>query len=60
MTSTVVDDSLFIVASIVLWGFMVGPCFVMHFSVSSFAIISLGKKMNWSLYLNCLLVSFDS
>ena len=25
-------------------GFMVGPCFVVHYLVSSFAIISLGKK----------------
>ena len=42
-------------------GFTVGPCFVVHyFIVSSFAIISLGKKDNWSLYLNCLLMSFDS
>ena len=41
-------------------GFMVGPCFVEHFLVYSFAIISFGTKVNWSLYLNCLLVSFDS
>ena len=39
---------------------MVGPCFVVHYLVSIFAFISLGKKVNWSLYLNCLLMSFDS
>ena len=38
-------DSLFIFASIVLWEWvMVGPGFVVHYLVSSFAIISLGKK----------------
>ena len=36
--------------------FMVGPCFVVHFLVSSFAIISLGKKLNWALYSDCRLV----
>ena len=41
-------------------GVMVGSCFFVHFLVSSFAIISLGKKVNWSLYFNCLLMSFDS
>ena len=39
---------------------MVGPCFVVHYLVSSFAIISLGKKDSWLLYFNCLLMSFDS
>ena len=38
---------------------MVGPYFVVFYLVSSFAIISLGKKVNWSLYLNCLLMSFE-
>ena len=57
---SVVVDSFFIVVSIVLWGIMVNPCFVVHFLVDSFAIISLGTKVNWSLYLNYLLVSFDS
>ena len=33
---------------------MVGPCFVVHYLVSSFAIISLGKKDSWLLYFNCL------
>ena len=53
----------FFVASIVLcvWeGVMVGPCFIFHYLVSSFAIISLGKKDSWLLYLSCLLMSFDS
>ena len=31
----IVVDLLFIVASIVLWGFMVGPCFIVHYLVSS-------------------------
>ena len=39
---------------------MVGPCFAVHYLVSCFAIISLGKKKSWLLYLNCLLMSFDS
>ena len=34
--------------------------FVSHFFVSSFAIISLGKKVSWLLYFNCILMSFDS
>ena len=41
-------------------GVMVGSCFIVHYLVSSFSVISLGKKMNWSLYFNCLLMSFDS
>ena len=41
-------------------GIIVGPCFVLHYLVSSFAIISLGKTDSWLLYLNCLLMSFDS
>ena len=40
-------------------GHMVGPCFVVRYLVSSFAIILLGKKGSWLLYLNCLSVSFD-
>ena len=39
---------------------MVGPCFVVHNLVFSFAIISLGKKESWLLYFNCLLMAFDS
>ena len=39
---------------------MVGPCFIVHYLVSSFAIISLGKKDSWLLDLNYLLMSFDS
>ena len=60
---SVVVDSLFIVAYNVLWGGgggMGSPCFVVHYLVSSFAIISLGKKDSWLLYFNCLLMSFDS
>ena len=38
---------------------MVGPYFVVHYLVSSFAILSLGKKGNWLLYFNCLLMPFD-
>ena len=49
----------FIVASIVLFGFMFGPCFVVYYLVSSLAIISLGKKESWLLYFNCLLMAFD-
>ena len=41
-------------------GGIVGPCFVVHYLVSSFAVISLGKKNSWLLYVNCLLMSFDS
>ena len=41
-------------------GGMVWPCFVVHYLVSCFAIISLGKKDSWLLYLFCLLMSFDS
>ena len=39
---------------------MVGPCFVVHYLLSSFAIHLLGKKVSWLLYFNCLLRSFDS
>ena len=39
---------------------MVVPCFVVHYLVSSFAIILLGKKGGWLLYFNCLSMSFDS
>ena len=39
---------------------MVGPCFVVHYLVSSFAIISLGKKESWLFYLNCLFMEFDN
>ena len=39
---------------------MVGPCFVVHYLVSSFAIISLGKKYSWLMYFSCRLMSFDS
>ena len=39
---------------------MVGPCFVVHYLVSSFAIISRGKKDSCLLYFNCLLMSLDS
>ena len=39
---------------------MVGSCFVVHYLVSIFAIISLGKKDSWLLYYNCILISFDS
>ena len=35
---------------------MVDPCFIVHYLVSSFTIISLGKLFNFS----CLLMSFDS
>ena len=34
---------------------MVGPCYVVHYLVASFAIISLAKKANWLFYFNCLL-----
>ena len=37
---------------------MVGRYFVLHYFVSSFAIVSLGKKVSWLLYFNCLLISF--
>ena len=39
------------------WGVWVGGVkvgFVLHYLVSSFAIISLGKKDSWLLYFNCL------
>ena len=39
---------------------MVGRYFVLHYFVSSFAIISLRKKVSWLLYFNCLLMSSDS
>ena len=35
---------------------MVGPCFVVHYLVSSLASISLGKNDSWLLYFNCLLM----
>ena len=41
-------------------GVMVGPCYFVHYLVSSFAIISLEKEESWLLYFNCLLMSFDS
>ena len=44
-----------------LWESMVGPCFVAHYLVSSFAIISLGKHVNWFvLLLQCVIVAFPS
>ena len=40
---------------------MAGPCFVVNYLVSSFFFNHLaGKEVNLSLYLNCLLMSFDS
>ena len=39
---------------------MVGPCFVVRYLVSSFAIISLGKKDSGLLYFNCFFMSYDS
>ena len=39
---------------------MFGPCFVVHYLVFSFAIISLGEKDAWLLYFNYLLMAFDS
>ena len=39
---------------------MVGPCFVVHYLVSSFAIIWLVKKESRLLYFDCLLMAFDS
>ena len=41
-------------------GGMVGPCFVVHYLVSSLAITSLEKKESWLFYFNCLLMSFDN
>ena len=42
-------------------GVMVGRYFVLHDFVSCFAIISLGTKVSWLLYFNCLLImSSDS
>ena len=38
---------------------MIAPCYFLHYLVSSFAIISLGNKESWLLYLHCLLISFD-
>ena len=38
---------------------MVGPCFIVHYLVSSFVIISLGKKDSWLLEFKYLLMSFD-
>ena len=47
-----------------LWGGggMVGSCFVVHYLVYSFAIISLGmrERESWLLYFNCILLSSDS
>ena len=34
--------------------------FIVHYLISSFAIILLGKKGSWLLYFNCLSMSFDS
>ena len=39
---------------------MVGPCYVVHYLVSSFAMISLEKKESWLFYFNCLSMSFDN
>ena len=38
---------------------MAGPCFVVHYLVSSVAIISLGEKDSLLLDFNCLLMSFQ-
>ena len=38
---------------------MAGPCFVVHYLVSSLAIISLGEKDSLLLDFNCLLMSFQ-
>ena len=44
-----------------MWGWgEVGPCYVVHHLVSSFAEISLEKKESWLFYFNCLLLSFDN
>ena len=39
---------------------MVGPCYVVHYLVSSFAILSLEKKESWLFYFKCLLMSLDN
>ena len=41
-------------------GGIVGRYFVLHYFVSSFAIISLEKKVSWLLYFNCHLMSSGS
>ena len=41
-------------------GHTVGSCYVVHYLVSSFAIISLEKKESWLFYFNCLLMLFDN
>ena len=41
-------------------GGMIGRYFVLHYFVSSFAIILMVKKVSWLLYFNRLLMSFDS
>ena len=44
-----------------VWGGdMVGPCYVVHYLVSSFAILSPKKKESWLFYFNCLLMPFDN
>ena len=44
-----------------MWGVWLFFCFVVHYLVSSFAIISLEKKESRLLYyFNCILMSFDS
>ena len=41
-------------------GVIAGPCYVVHYLVSSFAIISFEKKESWLFYFSCLLMSFDN
>ena len=58
--------SLFIVASVVVvvvvcvWGGYGWSLLIVHYLVSSFAIICLEEKESWMLYFNCLLMSFEN
>ena len=53
---SVVVDSLFIVASVILWGFVFGPCFVMQYLVSYLVFQSSPRGREcWLLYFNCVL-----
>ena len=39
-------------------GVKVGHCYVVHYLIPSFAIISLNKKESWLLYFNRILMTF--
>ena len=59
--SLFIDASLLLLCVCVCVGGGYGwSLLIVHFLVSSFAIIYLEEKESWMLYFNCILMSFDN